>query len=185
MIEIAPLHTRSLLRGSLGYQSNSSRNTFKVAQECVTRADIEVETQSLIPCPSTPPICPASENNTTRFSGSSLSAFHLVQLPCGADLCPRPLSSHRQTHGVPPSSICTHVPQALDVVDDGAAQVVLNLHGGEMGVEVEQLLVVELADGGALVDVEAAHDELRNIGTDAVERLQRFFDEARFGEVGT
>lgn len=110
---------------------------------------------------------------------------------------------------MPPSSICTHVPQALDVVDDGAAQVVLNLHGGEMGVEVEQLLVVELADGGALMDVEAAHDELRNIGTDAVERLQRFlydqrmsaglersdgvdipgcgtyFDEARFGEVGT
>lgn len=84
---------------------------------------------------------------------------------------------------MPPSPVGTHIPQTPDIVDQGAAQVVLDLEGGEMRVEVEELLAVELADGGTLVDVEAAHELLRYIGADAIEGLERFFDEVRFGEV--
>lgn len=76
-----------------------------------------------------------------------------------------------------PSPVCAHVPQTLDITDDGTAQVVVDLHCRKVGVEVEKLLVVELADGGTLVDVELAHDKPRHVGPDAIEGLERFLQE--------
>lgn len=47
------------------------------------------------------------------------------------------------------------------------------------------MLVSESTDSRRGVDVEASHQALRDLGTDAVEALKSLLDEARLGEVDT
>lgn len=54
--------------------------------------------------------------------------FDLVELPRGPDLCPRPLSAHRQVHGVTLATVRAHVTQAFNIVLYFFPCIVLDLH---------------------------------------------------------
>lgn len=43
---------------------------------------------------------------------------------------------------MPPTAIRTRISQPLDIIQDLSAQVILNLHFGECGCDVENLLVL-------------------------------------------
>lgn len=72
-----------------------------------------------------------------------------------------------------PSSVGAHIPQSRDIVPHLPPQFVLNPHGREFGVEVEDLLCVQLAQLAARMDVETGHNPLGYVGPDAVEELER------------
>ena len=64
--------------------------------------------------------------------------------------------------------------EAADIVEHLAPQVVFNLHAGQRGGQLEDLLVGELADGGGGVDVVAGHEAGADGGADAEEGLEGF-----------
>lgn len=68
------------------------------------------------------------------------------------------LSSHRQAKRMASATVGTSLLQALDIVQDFSSQVILNLHIGEHGGQVEDLLVRQLADAAGRVDVEAGQE---------------------------
>lgn len=59
-----------------------------------------------------------------------------------------------------PSPVRSHIFQSKYVPSDFALQVILNLHLCQFSVEIEDLLVRQLADGGRLVEIETGHDAL-------------------------
>jgi hypothetical protein len=70
---------------------------------------------------------------------------------------------------MPYTAITPYVPQPLDVVQHLSPLVVLNLHAGEVGCQIQELLVLELADLGALVYVVFGHDLGGDDGANAEE----------------
>jgi len=92
----------------------------------------------------TPISLPKSIQNTS----SSASPFHLVVLPRGLDLVPRPLAAHRQAHRVPPATVRAHVAQPLDVVLHDAPRVVLDRHRRQLGGQRRHDLGRQRADFG-------------------------------------
>jgi len=56
---------------------------------------------------------------------------------------------------MPPSAISPRLLQALNIVQSLSAQVILDLHLGKRGRDVQDLLVGQLADFACRVDVEA------------------------------
>ena len=83
--------------------------------------------------------------------------LHPIQLVRRRRLRPRPLPPNRQTLLMSPTPITAHVHQPPNVVPHVAAQVVLDAHLGQLGVQVEDVLVVEEGDFGGGVDVEFRH----------------------------
>lgn len=77
---------------------------------------------------------------------------------------------------MPPSAVRPRVPQPLDVVEDLPAEVVLDLHLGQRGRDVEHLLVGQLADLAGRVDVEAGEEARRGVRADAEEGFEGFLD---------
>jgi hypothetical protein len=43
---------------------------------------------------------------------------------------------------MPPTAVRTRIPQPLDIIQDLSTQVILNLHFGQCGCDVEDLLVL-------------------------------------------
>lgn len=83
---------------------------------------------------------------------------------------------------MPPSSVRTNFPQTGNVLPHCSAQVVFDLEGREVCVQVEDLLVLKFAELHGLVEVEAGHDLARQRGTDAIESLESFLCERRISE---
>lgn len=73
---------------------------------------------------------------------------------------------------MPPSSIGAHISKSCDVAPHLALQFVLNPHGRQLRVEVEDLLCAQLAQFTRRMDVEAGHEPRRDMGPDAVEEFQ-------------
>lgn len=65
-----------------------------------------------------------------------------------------PLTSHGETERMATTAVCTSLLQTLDIVEDLSAEIVLDLHVGENGSEVEDLFVGEFSDAAGWVDVE-------------------------------
>ena len=61
------------------------------------------------------------------------ASLDLVELLGGLDLGAGALSTDGQAHGVAPTAVGAHVTEALDVVLDDAAGVVLDSHIGQLG----------------------------------------------------
>lgn len=80
-----------------------------------------------------------------------------------------PLAPNRQSHGMLPAAVCAHIPQSADILTQLPAQLILDRHGYELGVEIQNLLRGERADLGDWVNVEARHEALGNQGADAIE----------------
>jgi hypothetical protein len=88
-------------------------------------------------------------------------------------LCPRPLSSHRQTHSVPPSAVCAHILQPHYTLLNLPPQIVFDLHVRHFGRQVHDGRVLQRAQLRPGMDVEFRHEALRDLGPDAEERLER------------
>lgn len=69
------------------------------------------------------------------------------------------------------AAVGTSLLQALDIVQDFSSQVILNLHIGEHGGQVEDLLVRQLANAAGRVDVEAGQEARGGVGSDPEESL--------------
>jgi hypothetical protein len=70
--------------------------------------------------------------------------------------------------------ICAHIPKSFDIVAHLPPRIVLNLHAGEFGGQVEQFLTVEGADLRHGLDIVAGHDLGGDMWADAVEGLKSF-----------
>ncbi|KAK3326556.1 methyltransferase domain-containing protein [Apodospora peruviana] len=68
------------------------------------------------------------------------SPLHLVEISRRRVLVPRPLSPHRQVHGVTSTTIRAHVAQAFDIFLKDLLGVVLNRHGRQLGCQGERPL---------------------------------------------
>jgi len=84
---------------------------------------------------------------------------------------------------MPPASVRARVPQAFDILQNTPLQLVLDLHAVQVGVQVQDLLLRELAHLHVVVQVEARHDLLGDERADAEEGLQGAGHEAPVGEV--
>lgn len=78
-----------------------------------------------------------------------------------------------------PSSMCTHIPQPLDILLQLPPQVVLNGHVRELRRQVEHLLVRQATNFRCRVDVEFGHYSLSVLLANAIERLESAL---KFGE---
>jgi len=90
------------------------------------------------------------------------------------NLTPCALSAHRQAERMAPTTVGTSLLQALDVIQNLSAQIILNLHVGEDGGQVENLLVGQLTDAAGRVDVEAGQEARGGVVADSEEGLERF-----------
>lgn len=88
------------------------------------------------------------------------TTVHLVQFSCRSNLCPCPLSTHRQSHCVSSSPVRAHIPQSHDVVLDLSPQIVLNLHARKLRRKVLARAFLQAADLRPRLDVKACHDAL-------------------------
>ena len=70
---------------------------------------------------------------------------------------------------MPPPPITTHISQSPDIILHLPPQVRLERHIRHRGVQVEDLLLLQLADFGCWVDVEARHEALAGLAAYAVE----------------
>lgn len=68
------------------------------------------------------------------------------------------LTAHRQAERMTATTVGTSLLQALDIIQNLSAQVVLDLHVGQHGRQVEDLLVGQLADAACRVYVEAGQE---------------------------
>lgn len=74
------------------------------------------------------------------------------------NLSPCALAANRQAERMATTTVGTSLLQALNVIQNLSTQVVLNLHVGQDGGQVEDLLVGQLADAAGRVDVEAGQE---------------------------
>lgn len=72
------------------------------------------------------------------------------------------------------TTVGTSLLQALDIIQNLSAQVIFNLHIGQNGGQVEDLLVGQLADAAGWVDVEAGQEAGGGVAADAKKGLERF-----------
>lgn len=98
-------------------------------------------------------------------------------------LCASVLTTDRQTHGVSPSSVCSHVSQTLDVVLQFPPQVVLDSELLKFCGEVVDLTVTEHIQSSGLVDMKTSHEALGDLRTDTVETLEGVLDQTGFRKV--
>jgi alpha-L-fucosidase len=70
------------------------------------------------------------------------------------------------------TTVGTSLLQALDVIQNLSAQVIFNLHIGQDGSQVEDLLVGQLADAAGWVDVEAGQEAGGGVSADAKKGLE-------------
>jgi hypothetical protein len=56
---------------------------------------------------------------------------------------------------MPPSTICTRIPQPLNIIKDLSTQIILDFHFGQRSCDIEDLRVCQIADFGRRVDVVA------------------------------
>ena len=84
---------------------------------------------------------------------------------------------------MPYPAITPDIPQSLDIVQHLPPLVVLDLHARQLGRQLQQLLVGQLADLGPLVDVVFGHDLGGDDGADAEEGGEAVRDEFGVGEV--
>ena len=96
-------------------------------------------------------------------------------------LRPRPLAPNRQPHRVPPAPVRPDIPQPRDIIPHLPPQVVLDLHGRQLGRDVEDRLIFEGADARGGVDVEAREHVAGYLRADAVEVLEGFLGVVRGG----
>ena len=80
---------------------------------------------------------PPQQYVSTRLS----VPLDLIQSRSGRGLRPRPLPSDRQPHCMPPPPVGPHISQPLYIIPQFSLQIIFNIHGGEFGVEVEDLFV--------------------------------------------
>ena len=83
-----------------------------------------------------------------------------------------------------PTTVGSRLLQTLDVIEVLSAKVVLNLHIGQGGRDIEDLLVRQVANLACWVDVEAGKKTGRGQVTDAEEGLERFLNSVRLGVEG-
>lgn len=77
------------------------------------------------------------------------------------------------------TTVGTCLLQALDIIQDLSAEIVLNLHIRQHSSQVKNLLVGQLADAAGWVDVEAGKKARRGVISDSEESLKGFL----FGRV--
>ena len=82
---------------------------------------------------------------------------------------------------MPPAPVRPHVAQPGDVLPQLAPELVFNLHLGQLGVDVDDGLVVEGAEAGGGVDVQAGEDVAGELVADAVEVAEGFLGEGGGG----
>lgn len=75
---------------------------------------------------------------------------------------------------MPPSPIRTRLLQPLDIIQILSAEVILDLHFGKRGGDIEDLLVGELADFACRVDMEAGEEARGGVVADAEEGFEGF-----------
>jgi hypothetical protein len=84
---------------------------------------------------------------------------------------------------VPPTPVRARIPQSLDILQHASLQLVLNLHSIQLRIQVQHLLLSELAHLHARVQVVPRHDARADGGPDAEKGLERAGEEAAVGEV--
>lgn len=89
-------------------------------------------------------------------------------------LCPRPLSPNRQPQRLTTTSVRPRLLQPLDIIQILSAEVILDLHVGKRGRDIEDLLVGQLADLAGRVDVEAGEQMGGCIPANAEEGFEGF-----------
>lgn len=70
--------------------------------------------------------------------------------------------------------VCSGLFQTLDIVQNFSAKIVLDLHVGQDGCQVKDLLVGQLADAAGRVDIETSQETRGGVGPNAEERLEGF-----------
>jgi len=75
---------------------------------------------------------------------------------------------------MPPSAISPRLLQSLNIIQSLSAQVILDLHIGERGRDVQDLLVGQLADFARRVDVETREEARGGVVADAEEGFEGF-----------
>ena len=86
------------------------------------------------------------------------TAFDHVEALGRLDLVPCPLATHWQTHGVPPTTVCTHITQPLDVVLHQLPRVAFDGHCRQFGRQGCEDLGRQRAHFRARVDVVLGED---------------------------
>lgn len=106
--------------------------------------------------------------------GSTTTTLEGIQLLGRLDLCARFLSANGQAHGVATTTVRAHVTQALDVLLDDAAGVVLDGHVGQLGSQGRHRLGRDGPHARERVDCVFGHDARRGLASEAVEGLEGF-----------
>lgn len=81
-----------------------------------------------------------------------------------------------------PPTITPHIPQSPNVLPHLPPQIILNLHRGQLGRELEDFRGGKGGEARGGVDEEFGEDGGGGGGAEAVEGLEGFFDEGGFGE---
>lgn len=79
------------------------------------------------------------------------------------------LSPNGQPQRMTTTAVGTGFLQSFDIVDDLSAEVVLDLHVGQGGRDIKDLLVAQFADLACWMDVEAGEEARGGVVTDAEE----------------
>lgn len=82
---------------------------------------------------------------------------------------------------MPPAPIRPHIPQPRDIQPELAAELVLDLQGRQLGVDVDDGLRGDGAEAGGAVDVQAGEEVGGGLGAEAVECLEGFLEGGRGG----
>ena len=97
------------------------------------------------------------------------------------NLAPRPLSPNGQTERMTPTAVSTRLLQPLDVIKVLSPEVVLNLHVGQGGRDIKNLLVAQVSNLACRMDVKAGKETGRSKITNTEEGLERFLVSVRPG----
>jgi hypothetical protein len=81
---------------------------------------------------------------------------------------------NRQPEGMSPPAIRPALSQPANIIEHLAAQVILDPHLGQRGVQIQDLLVGQVADFAGRVDVHAGEEVRRDVLADAEEVFHGF-----------